>query len=105
MLWNGVTDFYDPFEDAGTGSNSSIVMSAYISSRPGISCNPNNPSQLASYTHPPRCVIPCVQYGPLDEPYFHPASLPLTQLFHAMCPCTNASVYSIPADNSPLMSE
>ncbi len=51
-----------------------------------LNCNGNNdPSTTTAW--PQRCLLPCVQYGVYDEPYYSTPVLPTYSSPKALCPC------------------
>lgn len=50
-----------------------------------LDCNPYN-DPFGDTVWPPRCKLPCVQYGMLDEPYFADG-LPTYGTPRQLCPC------------------
>lgn len=84
----------------------------------GLNCNPFNiPSLDATIGNltnvwPQRCLLPCVQYGLFDEPYFTSVNDIIESADYISdttsepCPCVNSTVYTIVRDySSVLMSE
>lgn len=85
------------FQEAGSFSPSALTYAAYIDSLvvdKGVQCNPHQDPR-PSTGWPARCLLPCVQYAVLDEPYFNGTiTTDILGLTHRpLCPCTNSSVY------------
>jgi len=95
-----VATFYI-FEHAAPFSPSSETYSSHIESLvngAGVECNSYNDPRAATGWHA-RCLLPCVQYGLFDEPYFnHSLTVDMDEevnLARPLCPCFNGTVYQI----------
>eukprot|EP00967_Tisochrysis_lutea_P112591 scaffold178044_cov21-Tisochrysis_lutea.AAC.2 len=90
---------YFIFEDAGFFAPSALTYAQHVDdliSENGVQCNPyNNPRDNTGW--PSRCLVPCVQYGLLDEPHFNYTLTTeyLTIPHRPLCPCFNGSVYQM----------
>lgn len=94
---------YFVFQDSGAFTPSATLYAAHmddLQSGPAqVQCNPHDSGSLNSTGWPTRCLIPCVQYGFLDEPVFDYDLLSIGRLAAAnhrpLCPCMNGTVYEV----------
>jgi hypothetical protein len=70
-----------------------------ISSSVSLSCNPYNDPQTSTGWRA-RCMLPCIQYGLWDEPYFNAATLPVSSFSVSLCPCQQYQKYGLTRDYS-----
>lgn len=105
---------YYIFEDAKAFGESASQYAEHIDNlkaTSSIQCNPFDSNPRSTLGWPSRCLVPCVQYGFLDEPYFNYAiTTELLGLAHRpLCPCMNSTVYEVEreyeGDKGAFMSE